>query len=336
MLYMVSGTPETCKTRSDPVRPIDVLQFAFPPRTRIAAQRHTYRELMYIVSGKLRIRIEDREYQARRSDLLLINSGHSHSIVDAGATGVNAIALCFEPEILQTGDSGEEVAEYLAPFLIQDSAACPLVEARTGVPAQALAVLKQIAADLPPASPRARLAVRTYLRLLLLLLVNHFAARNEACETLHRCERYSGRLRPLFGYLDSHFSEPVTVEQASKLLNMSPSHFMSFFKKATGQSFHSHLKAFRIGKATSLLRSTDYSVAEIAWQTGFRSASHFTSAFHAALGTTPRDYRENPKSTHPEAGVIALAPDAARPAARRQAQDLFLQDEVKVTANGVL
>jgi AraC-like DNA-binding protein len=248
---------------------------------------------MYIVSGELRIQIKGNEFTSGKGDLLLMSSGHRHCISNWGATSAECVALCFEPKLLQTTtDSGEEMTEYLSPFLVQDSTLCPLVEAETGIPSRAYEILHQIAAELPPDSTRARLAVRTYLRLLLLLLVNHFADRRGFRTALNHHEQLSERLRPLFNYIDRHFAEKITVEQASSVINMSPSHFMGFFKRATGRSFHFHLRSFRITKAESLLLSTDRSVAEVGWQTGFRSASHFTSAFRAVLGATPSNYRE--------------------------------------------
>jgi AraC-like DNA-binding protein len=284
------GAPEP---QFDPTCPIDILHIAFPPGTVVCVNNcHGYLELMYIVSGKLTIQIKGKEFTSGKGDLLLVNFGHRHCISNWGATSAEGVALCFEPEILQTmPDSGEEMTGYLGPFLIQDSTICPLVEAETGIPSRVYEILHQIAAELPPDSTRARLAVRTYLRQLLLLLVNHFADRRGFRGALNPHERLSERLRPLFNYIDCHFAEKITVEQASSVINMSPSHFMGFFKRAIGRPFHFYLRAFRITKAKSLLLSTDCSVAEVGWQTGFRSASHFTSAFRAVLGATPSDYR---------------------------------------------
>ena len=163
------------------------------------------------------------------------------------------------------------MTEYLTPFLIQDSTLSPLVRASTGVPKRAFDIIRQIEAELPPESSRHRLATRTYLRLLLLLLVNHFAEFAGLREPLDQHERQANRLRPLFAYLDAHYAEEITVERASGVLHMSPSHFMSFFKKTTGQSFRTFLNRFRIAKAKSLLLWTDRPVAEIGMQTASSS-----------------------------------------------------------------
>ncbi|MCL5096689.1 MAG: AraC family transcriptional regulator [Candidatus Omnitrophica bacterium] len=282
------------KWRFDPAFPIDVLRIALGPRNSVPANRHSYLEFIYVVSGELKIDIEGETCVSHKGDLVIVNRDHLHFVANPTAKRTLFVVLYFEPEILRTSmDSSEEITEYLTPFLIQDSTLRPLVGAKTGVPERARRIIEQIAAELPADCARRRLAVRTYLRLLLLSLVEHFADSAGLREPLDHHERQFDRLKPLFGYLDAHYADKITVEQASDLLYMSPSHFMSFFKKTTGQSFHSHLNRLRIAKARSLLLWTSRTVADIGFETGFATPSHFTESFRRIVGVTPGEYREN-------------------------------------------
>ena len=58
-----------------------------------------------------------------------------------------------------------------------------------------------------------------------------------------------------------------------------------------GQSFQSAVDAARRELSRQLLRETDYSLAEIAFLTGFAEQSGFTRAFKRWSGQTPRSYR---------------------------------------------
>jgi AraC-like DNA-binding protein/mannose-6-phosphate isomerase-like protein (cupin superfamily) len=279
--------------RFNPAFPIEVLHITMGPRTSVPANRHSYLEFMHIASGELTFDIGGRQFTARKGDLLIVSRDHVHCVSNRGFRAARLVALYFESEILRTStDTGEELMEYLTPFLIQDSTLCPLVEAATGVPAKILPLIQQIAGELPGDSTRRRLAIRTYLRLLLLLLVNHFATMAGVREPLDHHERQTDRLRPLFAYLDVHYAEVITVERASGILHMSPSHFMSFFRKTTGLSFHAYLNRLRVAKAKSLLLWTDRAVADIGWQIGFENPSHFTAAFKKVVGVTPSNYRD--------------------------------------------
>lgn len=292
----------------DKAFPIDVLYITLEPQTAVPANRHSYLEFIHVVSGEVTCEIGEKAFDAGSGDLLIVGRDHIHRVSNPGQRGTRIAALYFEPEILRTSiDSGEELTEYLTPFLIQDSTLCPLIEAVSGVPAKALQLIHQIAGELPGDSTRRRLAVRTYLRLLLLLLVNHFAGVAGLRGPLDDHERQAHRLKPLSAYLDAHYGEEITVERASSLLHMSPSYFMRFFRKTTGQSFHTHLSRLRIAKTKSILLWTNRPVADIGWQSGFKSPSHFTAAFRKIVGMTPSAYRKSATQRNSRSGQTSAA-----------------------------
>jgi AraC family transcriptional regulator len=72
---------------------------------------------------------------------------------------------------------------------------------------------------------------------------------------------------------------------------MSPSRFARVFKSTLGLSPHQYLIARRIEMARHLLERTNFSLAEIALQTGFSSQAHFTQQFHERTKLTPRQFR---------------------------------------------
>jgi AraC-like DNA-binding protein len=63
-----------------------------------------------------------------------------------------------------------------------------------------------------------------------------------------------------------------------------------------GESFQSVVDTARRELALRLLRETDYSLAEIAFLTGFAEQSGFTRAFKRWAGQTPRSYRIDARS----------------------------------------
>ena len=58
-----------------------------------------------------------------------------------------------------------------------------------------------------------------------------------------------------------------------------------------GLAYQQLVDSARRRLALSLLRQTDYSLAEIAFMTGFAEQSSFTRAFKRWAGQTPRSYR---------------------------------------------
>jgi AraC-like DNA-binding protein len=166
-----------------------------------------------------------------------------------------------------------------------------VVPAKTGIPDQIFGLMQRIRSELPATTPRARLAVKTYLKMTLILLVNQYASYAGTVETFRRQQRALERLRPLFEHLEANFGDPIQVQEAARICGMSESHFMSFFKRATGQSFMAYLNHCRIERAQALLVTTDKSVSDISQEMGFCDQSYFGTVFRKLVGITPAGYR---------------------------------------------
>lgn len=88
-------------------------------------------------------------------------------------------------------------------------------------------------------------------------------------------------------FLEVHFREPVDIEHAAQLANMSRSHFHARFKEVTGSTFIGFLNALRIKNAVALLADGEVNAEQAAFRSGFTSLSHFYKVFREATGTTP-------------------------------------------------
>jgi AraC-like DNA-binding protein len=271
--------------------PIDVRFFTLGNRTCVRMNRHHYFELMYVSSGKTVVHIQDRTFPVREGDLVVIGSDVYHRPVDPPDSHSRLIFLFFEPELIRGADSAGEEIEYLMPFLAQKSDFPHVIPAGRGLPAQALDLMRRIHAELPATTGNQRLEVRTYLKMILILLVKHYSAYMGTHEDFNRKRADLERLRPLFDYLEKHSHLPVQVEDGARVCAMSGSRFMSFFKRTTGQSFHCYLNQFRISKAQVLLTTTDKPLDSISQETGFCNQSYFGMMFRKLVGETPLAYR---------------------------------------------
>jgi AraC-like DNA-binding protein len=275
-----------------PEFPIDVRFLRFKAKRSIRMNRHEYFELLYLASGEAAYQVQDRMLPIEEGDLFLVGSTLMHQICQYRTPEVSGAVLYFMPDLIRGAEQGSEGMEYLMPFLVQDSGFCHVIKASTGLPAQIFELMKRAHSDLPAASQRARLSVKTYLKMILVLLVNHFSEYRGSEATFELQQRNLDRAKPLFDWIDAHYGSPITVEDAAALLHMSRSNFMRFFKQTTGQSFVGYLNRFRIAKAEVLLTTTDLSIAEVSQQVGFCDQSYFGLVFRNLLQMTPRDYKQ--------------------------------------------
>lgn len=85
----------------------------------------------------------------------------------------------------------------------------------------------------------------------------------------------------------------LSLKEISQSLNVHPSYLSREFSKYFDNlSFGDYIRKLRIEKALQLLNNPNYSLAEIAYLTGFSDQSHFNRIFKKHLGINPSEYRK--------------------------------------------
>jgi signal transduction histidine kinase/DNA-binding response OmpR family regulator/ligand-binding sensor domain-containing protein len=81
------------------------------------------------------------------------------------------------------------------------------------------------------------------------------------------------------------------VEELSKEIGLSTSHFYRRLKQLTGQVPNVYIRNFRLQRAAKLLTSNEgFSIAEVMYQIGVESKSYFSASFKKLHGLSPTDY----------------------------------------------
>lgn len=286
--------------------PVDVLFLASNRAHDVPMNRHEYFEVIYLCQGSAECHIRERTFRFDEGDLAVIGSGVPHRISSRSATGVRLAALFFEPDLIRS-DGGDSV-NYLTPFEPQDAEFPRVLPATCGVPMDVLEMMARIGGELPVTSIRARLAVKTYLRMLLLSLVNYYSPVFESLLGFRQRQTALDRLQPLFDYLKKNYGNAISVPEAGRLCGMSESYFMSYFKQSTGVTFGKYLNHYRIRRAQESLAQTDEPLAAIGSDVGFCDQSYFGATFRKLVGMTPATYRQLCRGKSPEVSTDRPAP----------------------------
>jgi AraC-like DNA-binding protein len=275
----------------DPLFPVDVSFYTYNQRKHLRPNRHDYFELFYLSHGEMMFQIHRQSFKIRAGDLVVIGSTFFHRPITHGFSHAKGIVLRFLPQTILGKDPSGEDLEFLMPFLAQDEAFPHLVPARSGIPSKVLDLIKLIHAELPAQSIRSRLNARTYLKMILVILGNHYAGYRSKLRQFHNKMKNIERLRPILDFIDEHLSERIAVNGAASMVHMSKSYFIRFFKKVTGQPFVAYLNHLRVAKAELLLTATDIPLADLCQQVGFCDQSYFGTIFRKSVGMTPTQYR---------------------------------------------
>lgn len=108
---------------------------------------------------------------------------------------------------------------------------------------------------------------------------------------------HSRRLEKTFDYIRKNFHKEITLEDISKLNDMTSVSFSRFIKKRTGKTFIDNLNDIRLGYATRLLIDSTESISEIAYKCGFNNISYFNRLFKSKKKLTPKEFRDNYSGT---------------------------------------
>ncbi len=94
-------------------------------------------------------------------------------------------------------------------------------------------------------------------------------------------------------YINSHYSEKITLEDLAELCELSVSYFCKLFKSEIGESFADYLTWVRVEKAIELLRDPKMKIYEISEEVGYSDVQYFNKVFRDTTGVSPSVYRNH-------------------------------------------
>ena len=127
---------------------------------------------------------------------------------------------------------------------------------------------------------------------LLSLLINEF---NQRDRTSTIDIRLGGqdlvRLDRVRGILESHISDPLTIEQLARRVGLNRRKLKSGFKQTYGMTIFEYGHNHRMEVAWTLLSNNRKSIARVAEAVGYEYTSNFCSAFKRRFGISPKMVR---------------------------------------------
>ncbi|MEW6156536.1 MAG: AraC family transcriptional regulator [Verrucomicrobiota bacterium] len=98
------------------------------------------------------------------------------------------------------------------------------------------------------------------------------------------------RVEKVVVILNQELKSPPSLEQLGQRVGCSPYYLSRQFSAELGMTMQQYLRRVRLERAAELLRCGRCNVTEAAFEVGYNSLSHFSSAFHEAFGCCPGLY----------------------------------------------
>lgn len=248
---------------------------------------HEELEVIYVASGKLRVKVPSESYILEKGDCVVINSNILHFAAAEG--GCRLHSLVFAPSLVSGEERSVFAQKYILPLLDCHSFTGYYIAAQNGT--EAADSFNEAFASMMQNTQGYEFIVRENLSRICLLLYKKFekemGGKSAALNQDHL------RVKKMLAYIHENFPENITLADIAKAADISERECLRCFQKTIQLSPIQYLLKYRIVQgAEMLLNNPADSVAEIAGFCGFDSPSHFTKMFGRFYGCTPRDYRK--------------------------------------------
>ena len=125
----------------------------------------------------------------------------------------------------------------------------------------------------------------------------------KVCGDLEHNNKYSDSqvdsLKAMLTFIQENYDSNITLDDIAQAGSVSRTFCNNLFHKYTDQTPIENLTRFRVSKVAELLNTTNLSMSEIAYITGFSSASYMGEAFKKYYGESPRSFKSNSVHTTP-------------------------------------
>ena len=245
---------------------------------------HPFTEIFFITSGQGTFQIGNEVVSVKESDLILINPNCSHTERSVSSSdpleyivlALNNLAIATSPSNLDDDTKDTLNAYKILNFDKKKS--------------EILYNLNTLIRELEERNLNYELACKSILTLFLIQVMRNTSSDIFITENFKKVNIECMKIK---NYIDSHYSENITLDFLSNLTYVNKFHLVHLFTKEMGISPINYLINKRIDESKNLLSTTNYSIRDISSIVGFSNSSYFSQMFKKITGISPKDFRSS-------------------------------------------
>lgn len=263
----------------------------YPQRasTVVGAHYHKDIELLYLTGHDMIVWVNDKSYYIEKGDLFVVRPYETHAITALGRS--HHLVIKFMPSILRYEGQSQKELSYLLPFTETVSNFNRHIKKEKVSELGLDKVFEDICEQYEKKGFGYELDVRSKILGLVLALIQNFNKENSVGGA-DLPQKNIFKIRSAAELVARDFL--VTDEKIlAEKFQMSYGHFSRLFKLVMGMTFSDYVTSLRIDKARRYLLTTNKSITEIAFETGYSSASHFIQVFKRRFKKTPAKYKKD-------------------------------------------
>lgn len=245
---------------------------------------HSALQFVFVLKGRLTIRISDKNIVLNTGEGVFINSNIVHEI--QGLENISEF-YCWNIEI-------PDIASYLEykyiSYVSQHAEMIPYIHLshKNVVQRELLADIESVGNIYQKQAMHFKLDIMVYFYKILKWLVKYLE-QQPAELTYH----FDDRVKQMMSYIHKHFQDKITLCHLSQSVYLSEAEAIRLFKKYVKQTPFEYLLRYRLEQSKYVIdKDKQSTITEIAMACGFSTTSYFIKVFKARYGMTPKQYQK--------------------------------------------
>jgi two-component system, response regulator YesN len=115
---------------------------------------------------------------------------------------------------------------------------------------------------------------------------------NRTIDYIREVQQSENIIEKIKRFVHENYASKFGREEIAAYVFLTPDYLSKIFKAKTGLNISDYINEYRIEKAKELLMNDDYSISDIANETGFDSFSYFSTVFKKLTGKSPSAYKK--------------------------------------------
>ena len=237
---------------------------------------HPFTELFYVVDGKGEFNIQGQRFPVKPNDFVIINPQVEHTELSSPDEPLEYIVLGINGLSFSNLTPVSEGGHPFSFFNLRDEQK------------DILRYLNAMVQEATSQSMSYELVCHNLLEILLIKMLRHQHFDLE----VGKQSKATKDISFIKHYLETYYHESIQLEDLASMTHLSRFYISHSFKKEIGMSPMEYLIAIRIKESKILLRTTNYSISQVADIVGFTTPTYFSKQFRKSTGISPTDYRE--------------------------------------------
>lgn len=270
---------------------------AFETEIRGEKEKLHYQDYLQVglcLMGEGKFLFTDKVYHVTEGDIFIVDNFELHEAAAEPPAFTRYLFLVFYPDLIAPPGARFFDIEYLSPFWYNSPDFCNKIPRYAEIAASLTELMLECRRIWNTREQGYRHFIDANLRKILALLMKHYRT-GESEKSRARISNYM-KIQQSLKFITGHFSENISLENVSKLANMSPSRFRHLFKEVTRIGFKEYIISRRLNEAKRLLITTNSKVTDIMTDAGFSNIYHFYQVFEKQMGMTPAEFRKRFRS----------------------------------------